>query len=56
MLTLMNVNESEETPLYMAQVTQILREISTAGGLFDYKTFKLHLKKQKFNPAQANML
>lgn len=56
MLTLMNVNESEETPLYMAQVTQILREMSTAGGLFDYKAFKLHLEKQKFNPALANML
>ncbi|XP_014550320.1 hypothetical protein COCVIDRAFT_31906 [Bipolaris victoriae FI3] len=55
-LTLMNVNESEETPLYMAQVTQILREMSTTGGPFDYKAFKLHLKKQKFNPAQANML
>lgn len=56
MLALMNVNESEETPLYMAQVTQILRDMSTTGGLFDYKTFKLHLKKQKFNPAQSNML
>ncbi|RMZ67722.1 P-loop containing nucleoside triphosphate hydrolase [Pyrenophora seminiperda CCB06] len=55
-LTLMNVNESEETPLYMAQVTQILREMSTTGGPFDYKAFKLHLKKQKFNPAQTNML
>ncbi|KAF1354313.1 hypothetical protein EJ07DRAFT_132806 [Lizonia empirigonia] len=56
MLTLMNVNESEETPLYMAQVTQILREMSTAGGPFHYETFKLHLKKQKFNPTQTNML
>jgi hypothetical protein len=56
MLTLMNVSESEETPLYMAQVTQILREMSTAGGTFDYNVFKLHLKKQKFNPAQSNML
>ncbi|KAI2478951.1 DUF3723 domain containing protein [Pyrenophora tritici-repentis] len=56
MLTLMNVNESEETPLYMAQVTQILQEMSTAGGPFHYETFKLHLKKQKFNPTQTNML
>ncbi|KAI1537805.1 ATPase [Pyrenophora tritici-repentis] len=56
MLTLMNVNESEETPLYMAQVTQILREMSTAGGPFHYETFKLHLKKQKFSPTQTNML
>lgn len=56
MLTLMNISESEETPLYMAQVTQILREMSTAGGPFDYNVFKLNLKKQKFNPAQTNML
>ncbi|EOA85957.1 uncharacterized protein SETTUDRAFT_110877 [Exserohilum turcica Et28A] len=55
-LTLMNVNDSEETPLYMAQVTQILREMSTTGEPFDYRAFKLHLKKQKFNPAQTNML
>jgi hypothetical protein len=55
-LTLMNVSESDETPLYMAQVTQILREMSTAGGPFDYKAFKLHLKKQEFNSTQTNML
>ncbi|PSN59035.1 hypothetical protein BS50DRAFT_566128 [Corynespora cassiicola Philippines] len=56
MLTLMNLSESEETPLYMAQVTQILREMSTAGRAFDYRAFKLHLKRQEFNPAQNNML
>lgn len=56
MLTLMNVSESDETPLYMAQVMQILREMSTAGGPFNYKAFKLHLRKQKFNPTQTSML
>ncbi|EUC42080.1 hypothetical protein COCMIDRAFT_104473 [Bipolaris oryzae ATCC 44560] len=56
MFTLMNVNESEEVPLYMAQVTQILRNMSTVGGPFDYETFKSHLKKQTFNPTQTNML
>ncbi|KAJ4377270.1 hypothetical protein N0V83_000094 [Neocucurbitaria cava] len=56
MLTLMNVSESDETPLYMAQVTQILREMSTAGGPFNYKAFKLHLEKKKFNPTQVSML
>ncbi|EFQ88801.1 hypothetical protein PTT_15165 [Pyrenophora teres f. teres 0-1] len=56
MLTLMNVNESGETPLYMAQVTQILREMSTAGGTFHYETFKLQLEKQNFSPAQTSML
>jgi hypothetical protein len=56
MLTLMNVSESDETPLYMAQVTQILREMSTSGDQFDYKAFKMHLKKKDFNPTQSSML
>ncbi|KAH7398931.1 hypothetical protein DE146DRAFT_719015 [Phaeosphaeria sp. MPI-PUGE-AT-0046c] len=56
MLTLMNVSASDQTPLYMAQVMQILREMSTAGGAFDYDAFKQHLKKKKFNPAQSSML
>jgi hypothetical protein len=56
MLTLMNVDESEGTPLYMAQVTQILRGMSTAGGPFNYQVFKKHLKGKKFNPAQTSML
>jgi hypothetical protein len=56
MLTLMNVDESEGTPLYLAQVTQILREMSTAGGPFNYQAFKRHLKGKDFNPAQTNML
>jgi hypothetical protein len=56
MLTLMNVDESEGTPLYMAQVTQILREMSTAGGPFNYQVFKKHLKGKEFNPAQTSML
>ena len=56
MLTLMHISESDETPLYMAQVTQILREMSTTGRPFDYDVFKLQLKKKDFNPAQTSML
>lgn len=56
MLTLMNVSESEETPLYMAQVTQILRLMATAGVRFDYGEFKKHIKACRFNPTQDNML
>jgi hypothetical protein len=52
----MNVDESEGTPLYLAQVTQILREMSTAGGPFDYQAFKRHLKGKNFNAAQTSML
>ena len=56
MLTLMHISESDETPLYMAQVTQILREMSTTGRPFDYDVFKLQLKKKDFNPTQISML
>jgi hypothetical protein len=56
MLTLMNVSESGGTPLYMAQVTQILREMSTAGGPFSYQAFKMHLEGKDFNAAQNSML
>jgi len=56
MLTLMNVSESGETPLYMAQVQNILRTMATKGKPFNYVLFKKYLKKEKFNPAQENML
>jgi hypothetical protein len=56
MLTLMNVSESGEAPLYMAQVTQILRTMASAGGPFNYMAFKATLKQQRFNPVQVNML
>ncbi|KAF2125329.1 hypothetical protein P153DRAFT_425759 [Dothidotthia symphoricarpi CBS 119687] len=56
MLTLMNVAESNDTPLYMAAVTQILRQMATDGGAFNYTDFKARLKKCRFNPAQVNML
>jgi hypothetical protein len=56
MLTLMNISASDETPLYMAQVMQILREMSTTGRPFNYKAFKRELQKKDFNPTQTNML
>ncbi|PVI04343.1 hypothetical protein DM02DRAFT_611599 [Periconia macrospinosa] len=56
MLTLMNVNETGEPPLYMAQVTQILREMAATGAPFNYTNFKATLKRQNFNPVQKNML
>ncbi|KAJ4286312.1 hypothetical protein N0V90_013346 [Kalmusia sp. IMI 367209] len=56
MLTLMNVSESNVKPLYMAQVRQILREMSTAGGSFNYEAFKQHLNEKEFTSAQASML
>jgi hypothetical protein len=56
MLTLMNVSESNAQPLYMAAVTQILREMATEGGEFNYLEFKVKLRDCPFNPAQRNML
>ena len=56
MLTLMNVSESEKQPLYMAQVTQILREMATSGASFNYGIFKQRLQQQRFDPVQTNML
>jgi hypothetical protein len=56
MLTLMNAAESDDIPLYMAAVTQILREMATEGGAFNYFGFKGRLDKCKFNSAQMNML
>jgi hypothetical protein len=56
MLTLMNVSESEGQPLYMAAVTQILREMATQSGPFNYIDFKAKIGKCGFNPTQENML
>ncbi|KAF2649159.1 hypothetical protein K491DRAFT_611390 [Lophiostoma macrostomum CBS 122681] len=57
MLTLMAVNDSDEIPLYLAEVTKILRELARKGGSgLDYTLFKRMLQKCRFNPAQKNML
>jgi len=41
MLALMSVDQTQSTPLYMGQITRILREIAaTSGGDFSYKAFK----------------
>jgi hypothetical protein len=56
MLTLMNVSASNAQPLYMAAVTQILREMATKGGDFNYLEFKVRLEDCPFNPAQRDML
>ncbi|KAI9778835.1 MAG: hypothetical protein M1816_003899 [Peltula sp. TS41687] len=44
MLTLMAVDQTESVPLYMSQVTRILREMaSQSPGKFDYLTFRRRL-------------
>ena len=55
MLALMNVSESEETPLYTAQVTQIFtRCLTTAGGPFNYQALRMSLEKKDFNLTQIS--
>lgn len=56
MLTLMNVNENNVTPLYMAAVTQLLRQMATENPSFDYFDFKARLKSCRFNRSQIDML
>lgn len=57
MLMLMAFNQSQNPPLYMAQVTRILREITTeSAGSFDYPDFKKWLGEQKFDRTQTEFL
>lgn len=49
MLTLMNVDESDHVPLYMASVLQIIRKMATENVNFDFSTFKRALKSQRFS-------
>jgi hypothetical protein len=57
MLTLMAVDESANPPLYLASVTQILRQMAMeSSGEFNYLDFKARLRLCQFNPSQLNML
>ena len=57
MLTLMSVDTSESTPLYMSQVTKILREqASKSKNGFDYLDFKHQLAVAKLDKKQIEFL
>ncbi|KGO70397.1 hypothetical protein PITC_015100 [Penicillium italicum] len=57
MLSLMSVSQSGSVPLYMAQVTRILREMAMeSGGYFDYADFRGRLKKLKLDRSQTPFL
>ncbi|CAI7667581.1 unnamed protein product [Penicillium discolor] len=57
MLSLMSVSQSGGTPLYMAQVTRILREMAMeSGGYFDYSDFRGRLNKLKLGRSQTPFL
>ena len=57
MLTLMAVDQSQSAPLYIGQITKILREMaSTSYNGFDYARFKRHLQGSKLSRGQQGPL
>lgn len=57
MLSLMSVDQSESTPLYISQIMRILREMaSDSPEGFDYIEFKRRLKTSKFLGMQLGPL
>ena len=56
MLTLMSVDSSTNPPLYMSQVTRVLREMATLGGEFEYIDFINRLAQVDLNLGQRRML
>ncbi len=57
MLTLMSVDTSESAPLYMSQVTKILRDMaSKSSKAFDYLEFKRQMANVKLDKKQVDFL
>lgn len=57
MLSLMSLNKNDSMPLYMAQITRVLREMAMeAGGDFNYFEFRKRLKNLKLDGSQTTFL
>lgn len=57
MLSLMSVSQGGEMPLYMAQVTRVLRDMAIeSGGYFDYGDFRTRLQALQLNRSQTPFL
>ncbi|THC93656.1 hypothetical protein EYZ11_006868 [Aspergillus tanneri] len=57
MLSLMSVSQNDGMPLYMAQVTRVLREMAMeSGGHFDYSDFRNRLSALRLDRAQTPFL
>lgn len=57
MLSLMSISQSTAMPLYMAQVTRILREMAMEhGGYFDYSDFRVRLNALNLDRSQTPFL
>jgi len=56
MLTLMAITQSENPPLYISNVTKILREMAAESADFDFHEFKHRLNRVDLLPAQRRPL
>lgn len=57
MLSLMSVSQSGGMPLYMAQVTRVLRDMAMeSGGYFDYSDFRVRLNALNLDRSQTPFL
>jgi len=56
MLTLMSVDQSSQPPLYMSQVTKILRDMASASSSFDFLEFKRRIAELDIMPLQRKPL
>ncbi|KAJ5547157.1 hypothetical protein N7494_004742 [Penicillium frequentans] len=57
MLSLMSVSQSTGMPLYMAQVTRVLRDMAMeSGGCFDYANFRVRLNALNLDRHQTPFL
>ena len=57
MLSLMSISQNGGMPLYMAQVTRILRDMAMeSGGSFDYCDFRARLNTLKLDRSQTPFL
>lgn len=57
MLSLMSVSQGNEMPLYMQQVTRVLRDMAMeSGGYFDYYDFRARLHALNLSRAQTPFL
>ena len=57
MLTLMSVDQTQAAPLYMGQLTKVLREMaSESSGNFNYPDFRLRLDRVDLDRKQREFL
>ena len=55
-MTLMSVDQTQATPLYMGQVTKILRQMASESSRFSYPTFRRRLDDADFDRKQREFL